>query len=67
MTERKLKLIKSKNGHKPPAQKAPVLTPAEMAEAARFKAMTAVRAARQAMIYRIIAELEESDRSSSAA
>jgi hypothetical protein len=38
-----------------------------MAEAARFKALTAARAARQAMLYRIMAEFEELDKSSPAA
>jgi hypothetical protein len=67
MTERKLKLVKSKNGRTAEHQKLPVLTPAEMAEAARFKALTAARAARQAMLYRIMAEFEELDKSSPAA
>ena len=67
MTKRKLKLVKSKKEHMSVQQKPPVLTPAEMAEAARFKALTAARAARQAMLYRIMAEFEELDKSSPAA
>jgi hypothetical protein len=39
----------------------PTLTPAERAEAARFKALTAAKAARQAMLHRIMAELQELD------
>ena len=62
MTVQKLKLVKGTNRHHvSPAKKPPVLSPAEMAEAARFKAITAAKAARQAMIYRILAEFEESD------
>lgn len=45
----------------------PDLTEAEAAEAARFKEMIAARAARQAMLYRIIAKLEALDEISSAA
>ena len=45
----------------------PTLTEAEAAEAARFKALVADRAARQAMLYRIMAELEELDEISPAA
>lgn len=67
MTKRKLKLVQFRNKHEPQSQQSPALTPAEMAEAARFKAMTAARAARKAMIYRIMAEFEELDRSSPAA
>jgi hypothetical protein len=37
------------------------ITPAEAAEVARFKALTAARAAQQAMIERIMAELDDLD------
>jgi hypothetical protein len=81
MTQRKLKLVKHKNGrtkqmretgtkqHVPRSTnpKAPVLTPDEVTEAARFKAMTAARAARQAMIRRIMAEVAALDETSPAA
>jgi hypothetical protein len=45
----------------------PTLTPAERAEAARFKALTAAKAARQAMLHQIMAELQELDEIESAA
>jgi hypothetical protein len=45
----------------------PTLTQAEAAEAARFRALIAARAARQAMLHRLIAELEELDEISPAA
>ncbi len=106
MTERTLKLIKTKNGHSRRSRKAnknqnhaprlirhtsqirnpksetctersrsirnpkPVLSqaegseiqnPAVAVEAARFRALTAARAARQAMVQRIMAELLELD------
>jgi hypothetical protein len=65
MTQRKLKLVKYKNGRTKQMRrrgaKAPVLTPDEAAEAARFKAMTAARAARQAMLRRIMAEVAALD------
>lgn len=37
------------------------LTPAEAAEAARFRALTAARSARQTMLRQIMAELQELD------
>lgn len=42
-------------------RQSPALTPAEAAEVARFKALTAARAARQAMIRQIMAELQETE------
>lgn len=48
-----------------PAQ--PTLTEAEQVEAARFKALVKARAARQAMLRRIKAELDDLDEISSAA
>ena len=45
----------------------PTLTPAERAEAARFRALTAAKAARQAMLHQIMAELQELDETESAA
>ena len=57
MSERKLKLVKSNSKRKNSAE----LTRAEMTEAERFKALTAARAARQAMIARIMAEVQEAD------
>jgi hypothetical protein len=50
-----------------PAAEADVLTEAEAAEAARFRELIAARAARQAMLRRIIAELEDWDEIWSAA
>lgn len=43
------------------------LTPAEQAEAARFRALTSARAARQARIHRMMLELQELDEISPAA
>ena len=45
----------------------PRLTPAEQAEAARFRALTSARAARQARIHRMMLELQELDEASPAA
>jgi len=45
----------------------PTLTPAERAEAARFRALTAAKAARQAMLHQIMAELQALDETESAA
>ncbi len=45
----------------------PILTPAERAEAARFRALTAAKAARQAMLHQIMAELQDLDETESAA
>jgi hypothetical protein len=92
MTERKLQLIKNKNGRIKQVRTAKInglngqkrkgkqangltlspppelmLTPAEAAEAARFRALTAARAARQAMLHRIMAEIAELDETSPAA
>jgi hypothetical protein len=76
MTDRKLKLVKTTNGHAEQARKpigslrpvsprgrpkSPPLSPAEAAEAARFRELTAARAAQQAIIRRIMAELEDLD------
>jgi hypothetical protein len=58
------------NGHPAPKVspvKSPALTPGEMTEAARFKAMTAARAARQAMLHRIMADVFDLDQHSPAA
>ena len=57
MSERKLKLVKSALKSKDPIN----LNPAEQAEAERFKALTAAKAARQAMLLRILAEVQEAD------
>ncbi len=57
MSERKLKLVKSIVNRKDSAE----LTQAESAEAERFKALTAAKAARQAMIARILAEVQDED------
>ncbi len=70
MTDRELKLIKRNGHHKAqPHQDQPsaTLTPAEAKEGAYFKELVAARAARQAMLQRIMAELEELDEMSSAA
>lgn len=45
----------------------PILTRAERTEADRFKGLTAAKAARQAMLHRILAELQELDETESAA
>jgi len=57
MSERKLKLVKSHSKRKDSTE----LTQAESAEAERFRALTAARAARQAMIARILAEVQDAD------
>lgn len=83
MTETKLKLVKSRKKQtliskvaEPktrPSRSAgqitalPALTPAERAEAARFRALTAAKAARQAMIHQIMSELQDLDETQSAA
>ena len=69
MTERKLKLVKSKKNtikrgpqttsKRKPAVRPAIENPDEAAEAARFRALTVARAAQQAMIRRIMAELLE--------
>jgi len=77
MTNPTLKLVKSKkksvikqkskaNGKESkiqnPKSKIPsILTPAEQAEATRFRALTKQRAARQAKVRRIVAKLNELD------
>jgi hypothetical protein len=75
MAKSKLKLIKSKpkvekiqnpNGHLSPIPNLS-LSIAEQAEAARFRALTADRAARQAMLRRIMAEIQDLDEVPSAA
>ena len=70
MTDRELRLIK-RNGHngmqRCQDQPSVSLTPAETKEGAYFKKLVAARAARQAMLERIMAELEELDEISSAA
>ncbi|MBI1879137.1 MAG: hypothetical protein HYR94_13105 [Chloroflexi bacterium] len=81
MAETKLKLVKTRKNiskaadtkTRPAAQRVPPLTAvpslsqAERAEAARFKALTAAKAARQAMLHRIMSELQELDESQPAA
>jgi hypothetical protein len=83
MAETTLKLVKNQKKQPPPISKAaekkivvsrlsPLaailsLTPAERAEAARFRALTADKAARQAMVHQIMAELQELDEIESAA
>ena len=57
MSERKLKLVKSIRNRKESAE----LTETESVEAERFKALTAAKAARQAMISRILAEVRDED------
>lgn len=70
MTKPALKLVKNKKksttNQEPKANrkqsKIPsILTPAEQAEAARFRALTKQRAARQAKVRRIVAKLIELD------
>jgi hypothetical protein len=81
MAETKLKLVKNQKRENKSIGKAtatnprpslqiaalPTLTPAERAEAARFKALTSIKAARQAMLHRIMSELQELDETQSAA
>ena len=67
MNKIKFTLVKKSGQQTTPAQKQSALTPAEMNEAARFRALTATRAARQAMLYRIMSEVEELDQVSPAA
>ncbi len=73
MTKQKLKLVKSGKKRVIPSPEAvkeqlsisnlrsPTLTPAEQVEAERFKALTKERAARQALVRRIIRKLQEWD------
>ena len=79
MTERKLKLVKAKNAgvkrgsrttnkRNPASRPSPdIQNPDEAVEAARFRALTVARAAQQAMIRRILAELLEVDQAPPAA
>jgi hypothetical protein len=79
MTETKLKLVKNQalsdskvadnqsSRLTPHVSRLPPLTPEERAEAARFRALTAAKAARQAMLHRIMSELQELDEAQSAA
>ena len=70
MAEIKLKLIKNQKNQAPISHStSPIssLTPAEQAEVARFKALTATKAARQAMLQRIMSELQDLDETQSAA
>jgi hypothetical protein len=57
MSERKLTLVKSALKSKDSTK----LSQAESTEAERFKALTAAKAARQAMIARIMAEVKDVD------
>lgn len=66
MAETQLKLVKRKSTVIRKAA-VPSLTPEERDEAARFKALTAAKAARQAMLHRIMSELQELDEIESAA
>lgn len=77
MTNPTLKLVKNKRKSKASGKQAHIpypishipyptsqtsnLTPAEQAEAARFRALTKQRAARQAKVRRIVAKLNELD------
>ncbi len=68
MAKSELKLIKSKKLTESPISNLPSpISPAEQAEAARFRALTAAKAARQAMLRQIMAELQDFDEVSSAA
>ena len=70
MNKRNITLVKTKKKRrvrKTLESNATILTPDELVEARRFKAMTAARAARQAMINRILAEVLELDEHSPAA
>ncbi len=69
MSEKKLKIVKGSltQSSRGEAAEAVELSPAEQAEVARFKAMTAERAAKQATVQRLIAKLREKGRFSNAA
>ena len=81
MAETKMKLVKNRKSigkaadtkarsssqNTAPLAVVPRLSPAERAEAARFRALTAARAAQQAMLHRIMSELQELDESQPAA
>jgi antitoxin (DNA-binding transcriptional repressor) of toxin-antitoxin stability system len=75
MTKSQLKLVKiTANIPEPvldesgkPVASIVALTPAERTEAARFKALTAVKAARQARVGRMMIRLQDLDEVSSAA
>ena len=55
---KKFALVK-KSSRRPRVAQTPTLTPTELAEAARFREMTAARAARQAMLYRLMVEMTD--------
>ena len=54
----KLKLVKRQNRKRKPIARPLNLTPAEQAEADRFKALTKARAARQAKVRRIKKQMQ---------
>lgn len=61
MSNPELKVVKKKRQRKTTksvAPEVPELSPAEQAEAERFRALTAQRAARQAVVRRLIARLQ---------
>jgi hypothetical protein len=64
MHKSQLRLIKKGKKDRP---KTPKLTPAEEAEVARFKALTAKRAAHRATVHRLIARLQARDDTTDAA
>jgi hypothetical protein len=55
---KKFALVK-KSSRRPRSAQTPALTPAELAEAARFREMTAARAAHKAMLYRLMVEMTD--------
>jgi hypothetical protein len=61
MSNPELKIVKQKRRRKaakPVGPVVPELSPEELAEAERFKALTAARAARRAVVQRLIARLQ---------
>jgi hypothetical protein len=67
MTKRKLRLVKKSKPKVLESQQPSALSSAEIAEATRFREMTAARAARRAMIHRIMSEVADLDEVSPAA
>ena len=66
----KLKLVKKQETQPRPELERPIksaLTPAELSEAARFKARTASKAIRRARMHRLMTELEKPDQIAPAA
>ena len=67
MKKRNLKLLRKRKQVVPEVDEQIVLTPAEQAEAARFRALTTKKAKHKAAVARLISKLQGSDEISNAA